>query len=211
MGKMSSAKRPLLNCAYLVLLAAGSSAFAQQANAAQSIAARARTYSIPPQPLGAALNQFALQSDRELLFSTDVVAGKLSEGIRGKVSDTTALTSILKGTGLSYRQAPSGAFLIQGEARALATAANLQSGPAVSAISESAPPSRPADDTAPQNDDIVVTASLRREKMRDVPSSITALGSQQLRNLQATRFDDFISQVPNISFAGTRGAIARSY
>lgn len=50
--------------------------------------------------------------------------------------------------------------------------------------------------------EIVVTASRRPETLRNVASSVTAIGSAQLQNLVASRFDDFVSQIPNISFAG---------
>jgi iron complex outermembrane receptor protein len=57
-----------------------------------------------------------------------------------------------------------------------------------------------ATDVAPS--EIIVTASRRGERLGNVASSITALGSAQLENLVASRFDDFVSQIPNISFAG---------
>lgn len=53
-----------------------------------------------------------------------------------------------------------------------------------------------------QLEEITVTASRRSELLKDVPSSVTAIGQAQLDNLAASRFDDFVGQIPNISFAG---------
>lgn len=49
---------------------------------------------------------------------------------------------------------------------------------------------------------IIVTANRRDEAISEVPSSVTAIGAEQLSTLNAARIDDFISQVPNINFTG---------
>lgn len=59
-----------------------------------------------------------------------------------------------------------------------------------------------ADVEATQGGEIIVTATRRDEKLKDVPASVSAIGAEQLSNLNAARFDDFVSQIPNISFTG---------
>ncbi|MEO0410507.1 MAG: TonB-dependent receptor [Pseudomonadota bacterium] len=49
---------------------------------------------------------------------------------------------------------------------------------------------------------ITVMANRRPEVLSDVPSSVTAITDKQLSNLNAARFDDIISQIPNLSFSG---------
>lgn len=51
--------------------------------------------------------------------------------------------------------------------------------------------------------EVIVTASRRGEKLRDVASSITALTSAQLSQQNIAQFDDFVGQIPNISFTGS--------
>ena len=51
--------------------------------------------------------------------------------------------------------------------------------------------------------EVIVTASRRAEKLRDVASSITALGENQLKQQNIAQFDDFVGQIPNISFTGS--------
>lgn len=62
-----------------------------------------KVFDIEQQPLATALNQFAQQSDRQILFSTEVVNSKRANAIRGELDPEVALQKLLKGTGLSFR------------------------------------------------------------------------------------------------------------
>jgi len=62
--------------------------------------------------------------------------------------------------------------------------------------------------TAPQSDSnagaletIVVTAQKREESLKDVPMSVTALGGEELQELQARDFADYAALVPGLSLA----------
>ncbi|TBU88440.1 hypothetical protein DNK44_18250 [Pseudomonas dryadis] len=71
---------------------------------AQPATASAAVYSfdIPPQPLSSALEQFARQSRREILFTPSLVAGKRSPGVAGTLSAAQALDALLKGCGIVW-------------------------------------------------------------------------------------------------------------
>ena len=60
-------------------------------------------FEIEAQDLGSALNEFALQSGRELLFEEAQVAGEDSEGIRGPYEPIAALEQLLAEADLGYR------------------------------------------------------------------------------------------------------------
>lgn len=62
-----------------------------------------RVFDIEQQPLAAALSQFAQQSDRPILFTTEVVGAKHSRGVKGEWQPEVALEKLLKGTGLTFR------------------------------------------------------------------------------------------------------------
>jgi outer membrane receptor protein involved in Fe transport len=49
------------------------------------------------------------------------------------------------------------------------------------------------------SNDIVVTASKREEKLRDVPSTITAIGSREIETLGIKDFHDYATLVPGLS------------
>jgi iron complex outermembrane recepter protein len=72
-----------------------------------------KLFNIERQNLAAALNQFAAQSDRQILFSTDVVTSKHSSGVKGELEPEVALRRLLKGTGLSYRVTSDDTILVE--------------------------------------------------------------------------------------------------
>jgi iron complex outermembrane receptor protein len=62
--------------------------------------AQEREFNISAGALGDALNQFAAQSDQQIFFSGDMVAGRRTLGLRGRYAPTAALARLLSGTGL---------------------------------------------------------------------------------------------------------------
>ncbi|WP_082850205.1 TonB-dependent receptor [Halioglobus sp. HI00S01] len=55
-----------------------------------------------------------------------------------------------------------------------------------------------------QLEEVVVTATKRSASMQDVPISITALGQSDLDDLNITNFQDYVMQLPSVSFAQRR-------
>lgn len=70
-------------------------AVAQSAERASPIATAERDYDIPAQPLSSALLRFAEQSDLQILFSQEDVAGMNSRTVRGRLSPEAALAQLL--------------------------------------------------------------------------------------------------------------------
>ena len=70
-------------------------------------------FDIDAQPLGTALREFAQESGREILFSSDVVDGKRSTDVEGSYEPEDALARLLSGTGLRFTVTSRHAFLIQ--------------------------------------------------------------------------------------------------
>ncbi|MDE0442862.1 MAG: TonB-dependent receptor [Gammaproteobacteria bacterium] len=60
-------------------------------------------FHIEAQDLGSALNEFALQSGKEILFVEDEIAGKSTSEVSGSYHPTAALEQLLANTGLGYR------------------------------------------------------------------------------------------------------------
>src|SRR6266403_570119 len=71
-----------------------------------------RPFDISPQSLASALSEFARQSQQEILFAPEVVAQKLSSGVRGTMQPLAALKLLLKDSGLSFTTTPNGAILV---------------------------------------------------------------------------------------------------
>lgn len=68
------------------------------------VAAQAQTeqreYDIAAQPLGDALREYSEVSGRQILFATDLVKGRRSTSVRGRMSSDRALSRLLTGSGL---------------------------------------------------------------------------------------------------------------
>lgn len=66
--------------------------------------------------LGAALQRYSAATGVQLVYSSDLVAGKRSPGVSGRMSPQQALGQLLAGTGLSARVSGNTATLVQGSA-----------------------------------------------------------------------------------------------
>ena len=80
--------------------------------AAQSGFSEELRFSIGKQPLANALNEFALQSDREILFAADIVEEKDAEAIEGWYEPEDALAALLGDSGLGFTVTEGQTFLV---------------------------------------------------------------------------------------------------
>lgn len=60
-------------------------------------------------------------------------------------------------------------------------------------------------DVNTSNDDIVVTAQKRSERLQDVPVSISAIGGDEIQKQRITQADDLVTKVPNLQLSATVG------
>lgn len=72
-----------------------------------------QSFDIPAQSLAGALREFAKQSQQELLFSPEVVAGKTTNGVKGAIPPSDALRMLLADSGISSTTTPNGALLLR--------------------------------------------------------------------------------------------------
>ncbi len=104
---------------------------------AQSIA-----FDIPARDLGGALQQFALTSNQEILYSPALVADRRTQGVSGSYTPEDALRRLLNGTDLHYRRTSPGSFVVErngGSAIARTTPVALQASGTVAQPVNSAP------------------------------------------------------------------------
>lgn len=86
----------------------GSPAFAQQGQASiPSI-----HLDIPRQPLSAALQAFSRRTGIQVVYTASIDAGIISPGISGDFDAMTALSRLLSGTGVTFRQSGKGAVVL---------------------------------------------------------------------------------------------------
>lgn len=92
---------------------------------ASPAAAQTREFNIPASSLRAALDTFARQSGRQVIYRGDEVRSTRSPGVRGARTAEEALDALLAGTGFKAQRDSSGAFAVAkvGNAPAVADAA----------------------------------------------------------------------------------------
>ncbi len=89
------------------IVAAGTPACAQSA----------RDFNIPSGPMRDALTAFGAQSGQQIFFASDLVAGRRSPGVNGRMEPEAALSRLLRDSGLTWSQSRPGVFVVQRTAR----------------------------------------------------------------------------------------------
>jgi len=143
-------------------------------------------FHIPSQELQSALNEFALESKKDVLFSPDIATAKRSNALDGEYDTNTALKILLLGTGLVFREADARTILIDVAARTLQE-------------NEQSSGTEPASRNGFQLEEVIVTAQKREEKLIDVPVAISALSGEQLDSLRVKTLTDLAGYVPGLS------------
>jgi TonB-dependent receptor len=99
-------------------------------------AAQTLSFNLPVQDLSSALQAFALQTNRELLYSPQLVANRRSGTVNGNFTAPVALRRLLQGTDLEFRQPAPNVFVLQRNRPTANTAS-------VSTLTSAAPASAP--------------------------------------------------------------------
>ncbi len=133
-------------------------------------------FDIPAQPLGAALTQFAQQSNREILFPSEVTRSFRAPAIRGDMPPTQALGALLAGSGLAYRLTPTGSLVVE-------------------VVQD------PQGASAGDVDALIVTAQKREEAIQDVPIAISAFSQKALEEQKIEGGYDLLKAIPNVTFS----------
>jgi iron complex outermembrane receptor protein len=182
--------RLLLNGMLGTLLCAGSHAV---------YADTALAVGIPPQPLAAALSEFAHQTGLQLLYVSQVAQARASKGAHAGLSAVDALTELLEGTGLSFQ------FVNARTVRIFET-------PAVTATAQSTgtdAPTKRADRPAPPRSsllaEILVTGS-RDERQRsaadyvqNVAASVSIVSGESLIAEKSENLLDYAASIPGFN------------
>lgn len=195
MRSMLSSTRLLLGSSAFVLLVAAPALASAQTASGNTM----RSYDIPRQSLGTALNTFAERSGVQIMFDPVVVRAKRNNSLSGRYGVNIALAEMLRGSGLAARPGAEGTIVVA-EATAAAPGGN-GSGSTTDAHMQ----------TAQEGiGDIVVTASRRAENVQKAALSIQAFSSEALSRANITKPEDLNSVAPGVSI-GTAGSYPQVY
>ncbi len=151
---------------------------------AEACAQNARDFNIPRGALGDGLNAFATQSDQQLFFTGDLVAGLRTEGLRGRFARRDALARLLAGTGLTWSEPRPGVLYLRREDRAST-----------------------ADEVA-QVEDVVVTGTLLRGA-GDLASPVVVLDRAALDARGGGTVAEILAALPQ-NYAGTSTPVVQA-
>ncbi|MFT8782736.1 TonB-dependent siderophore receptor [Acetobacter syzygii] len=170
----------------------GSPAFAQQGQAAiPSI-----HLDIPRQPLSAALQAFSRRTGIQVVYTASIDAGIISPGISGDFDAMSALSRLLSGTGVTFRQSGKGAVVL---AKA---SANITLGPVrVGGTTAHQDPTGPGVGYVATN---TMSATKTDTPITEIPNSIYVVTQQQMIDQGAQTVMDALKYTGGI-YAGASG------
>ncbi|MGF6347649.1 TonB-dependent receptor domain-containing protein [Variovorax sp. W2I14] len=165
-----------------------SSAMAAQAQAQVQTQATPQGFDVSGGDLKTALDAYIAQGGVQLLYKVDDVKGVATRGVKGALSPQDALARLLEGTSLQTRRGEDGAVVIY----TAATAAKSQ-----------------PDETPQSLDSVTVTATRRREPVREVPMQVNVMKAQTLERAGAKNLADYVAEQPgvNLTSSGSVGGI----
>jgi outer membrane receptor protein involved in Fe transport len=138
---------------------------------------------LPAQPIAQALAAFARETGLQLVYVSGVIGNQRSRAVPAGLQADVALARLLQGTGLRFE------YL---------TPRNIQ------ILAAAAVPPATITDTPGGNElrEVIVTANRREENLQDVPMTIQVLTGEALARLNATTFDDFLTNLPGVTAHG---------
>lgn len=145
-------------------------------------------FHMPAQPLSQALNQLAVRSDREILFSPALTRARLSPPLIGVFTPEEALRRLLAGSGLTVRT----------EGRSFLIVPGPRPAPSV----EESAPATPSPATAPL--DVVVVTALRRSSLaQQTPISMVVVSGEALSRMGMLDLEKAAPLLPGLRLVST--------
>nr|WP_228347783.1 TonB-dependent receptor [Flagellatimonas centrodinii] len=168
---------------------------------AQTTDEAARYYDIPAQSLAAALNQFSVETDRQLVFAPELVEDKTAAAVQGDYTPEAVIRMLLADTGLTYVPTQNGVYAVvrigEEDSVPFALAANGDAAPTP------APITNVSDARRAGVEEIIVTGQKKAERLQDVPIAISAFSMETLDAQKIEGGFDLLKAVPNVTFSKT--------
>jgi len=168
-----------------------------------------KTFNIERQSLSSALNEFARQSERQILFSTEIVRSKQARPIKGQLEAEAALRLLLKGTGLKFRVTSDNTILVEaaggGDTADLPVPADsvrlAQVSSVSSAVSASGAQQISSEDSAGRESmgEVTVTGSRIVQRDYSANSPITTISADAINSTGAITLESALDTFPQFT------------
>ncbi|MDR9752296.1 TonB-dependent siderophore receptor [Pseudomonas sp. SZMC_28357] len=145
---------------------------------------------IASQPLASALTELGMQTNLQILYSPDQVAGIKGRAVSGSLEPSDALKALLLGTGISFQINGNSVTLVSGGSSSLQLGATTISGQALGLKTE---------DTGSYTTGATTTATKLPLTLRETPQSVTVMTRQQMDDLGAKNIGDVLRNTPGVS------------
>ena len=145
---------------------------------------------IAGQSLSNALTELGMQTNLQILYSPDQVAGIKSRAVSGSLEPSDALAALLKGTGISFQISGNTVTLVSGGGSSLQLGATTISGQALGLTTE---------DTHSYTTGATTTATKLPLTLRETPQSVTVVTRQQMDDRGVTSVADALRNTPGVT------------
>ena len=171
-------------------------------------AQESRSFDVPAGPLTDALNRFARQAGVELAYPARLTQGLNSTTVRGSHEVTEALSLLLTGTNITYRQTGPKAFTLDRAPQADDAIVLGSVRVEASAISDGIKRSVSRDPAATEGTGsytsfLTSVASKDTQTFREVPQSVSVVTRQQMEDQSLLNINDALGRLPGITYDGT--------
>jgi len=146
---------------------------------------------IEAQPLAQALDLWARQTGLQVIYGTEMTAGKTSPGARAGLSAKEALQEIVRGSGLTVTWL--------NDHTATLSAGHGATSLVPTGAASTAEPGGAAG--AGLLEEVIVSAQKRSERLQDVPVPVSVLNSDELTDNSQLLLRDYYSSVPGLNVA----------
>lgn len=155
-------------------------------------------YDIPAQALAGALNAYALQSDREILFSPDTVEARRSPSLKGSYAPDRALDILLADSGLQARASGDDTILVGVAAAAQSSAGTA---PTQREVREAPAAEESVEEEEEIEEIIVVGTQIRGASVTDT-LPVTVMDRDDIAATAATSGDELFRAIPQAGDVG---------
>ena len=173
-------------------------------------------FNITASDLSDALNQFAQQSDRQIIYASNVTAGHQAKPLHGVYSTHDALESLLSGSGLAYRVSKDETIVVVADAKAAprSIGAPPQNPIRLAAAAQTSPAAASSNNaSAAPVEEVVVTGSRIIREGYEAPTPLTVVGVEQLQNSASSSLMTYLNDIPALSGSslnnGTTGSVTQ--
>lgn len=151
----------------------------------------------PGTPVEEAVLEWSVASKVEVMMSTEAVIHERTRGIKGSIRASSALATLLEGTGLQYTVVGDIVQVIP--AARVVHSALLTNAAATTSDAAASDGANGAD--SEQLREVVVTAQKRSELLKDVPVPVSVLSANTLAETNQVELRNFYTELPSFSLS----------